>query len=232
MQDKNKISELSTIQIHRKTGSEKFYKNGKELDISLLDFWQWSASDILNNTSRGILAEFIVATSLNLDCNNARSGWHAYDLLLPDATSIEVKSSAYVQSWNHKELSKISFDIRKTREWNEQTNELSKESKRQADIYVFCLLGTCLLKHKDGETIYTLKGKINPLNLDQWKFYIVPASRLDEKFDGKKRISIESLKKVEPHPVGYDEIRGRIEELAMTIRSLKHKKYDERGNKI
>ena len=33
----------------KKTGSEKFHINGKNLDNSMLDFWQWSSLDVVNN---------------------------------------------------------------------------------------------------------------------------------------------------------------------------------------
>jgi hypothetical protein len=29
------------------------------LDFSILDFWQWAASDLVGNTNRGLLAEYI-----------------------------------------------------------------------------------------------------------------------------------------------------------------------------
>ena len=63
---------LAPIKNSRKKGSEKFHLNGREADFSLSDFWQWSSSDVVSNSIRGILAEFIVAQSLNL-ANTLRS---------------------------------------------------------------------------------------------------------------------------------------------------------------
>jgi hypothetical protein len=34
------------------------------LDATVLDFWRWAFSDLRDNTGRGILAEFFVATAL------------------------------------------------------------------------------------------------------------------------------------------------------------------------
>ncbi len=132
----------------KKTGSEPFHKNGKSLDLSLLEYWQWFASDLISNTMRGILAEFIVASALGLT-DNSRKEWDACDLITKDGIKIEVKSAAYLQSWTQKILSNISFNIKPTHAWNGETGEYSKDKKRSADIYVFCEL-----KHKE------MKGQI------------------------------------------------------------------------
>lgn len=95
-----------------KTGDERLIQNGVELEYNLLSFWRWNSSDLLSNTSRGRFAEFIVASATNVDISNARDEWAEYDLITPEGIKIEVKSSAYVQSWFQKSLSKISFGIK------------------------------------------------------------------------------------------------------------------------
>lgn len=201
---------LVPINKSRKYGSEEFHNNENKLGYTVLDFWQWSASDLVSNSLRGKLAEFIIAQSLNLAKDSLRSEWSPYDLKIPNGPKIEVKSAAYIQSWFQKEKSKISFDIKETRELSEETAILAEESKRQADIYVFCLL-----EHEDGATI-------DPLNLDQWEFYILPTSLLNKEFGKQKRISLKSLKELEPNPVIYKKIRSRIEELTKGIQSGKY----------
>jgi hypothetical protein len=152
------------LNVAPKTGQETFEHNGKRLELSLIDFWRWSASDLVSNATRGILAEFIVASALGITKGGigVRSEWDAFDLQTSDGIKIEVKSAAYLQSWYHKNLSTISFGIRPTTGWDGKTNEHSAELKRQADIYVFCVL-----HHQE-------KDSLDPLNLDQWKFYILP----------------------------------------------------------
>lgn len=81
-----------------KTGKEQFCYDGKSLNISLLNFWQWCDSDLLNNALRGHLAEFIVATAVEADLSLIRNEWVEYDLLTPEGIKIEVKSAAYVQT--------------------------------------------------------------------------------------------------------------------------------------
>ena len=188
----------------RKTGSEKFHHNSNEKSFSLLDFWQWSTSGLMNNTTRGVLAEFIVARSLGI-AESIRSPWDAYDLLLPNGIKIEVKSSAYIQSWYQKKLSNITFGIGKTRGWNEQTNKQDFELKRQADIYIFCLLN-----HKIQDTI-------DPLDMDQWEFYILKTSVLDEEVGGQKRIGLKSLMELDHLYVKYGDIAFSVEKLEEEI---------------
>ena len=200
MNEKDTISEFGLIKETRKTGSEKFHRNSNEKEFSLLDFWQWSTSGLINNTTRGILAEFIVAQSLGI-AESIRSPWDAYDLLLPNGIKIEVKSSAYIQAWYQKKLSNITFGIGKTRGWNEQTNQQDPELKRQADIYIFCLLN-----HKIQDTI-------DPLNMDQWDFYILPTSVLDDKMGDQKRIGLKSLMELNPLHVKYGDIGKGVDKL-------------------
>ena len=46
-------------------GNEEFTLNGENYRITVNNFWSWAYSDLLNNTSRGILAEFLVYTATN-----------------------------------------------------------------------------------------------------------------------------------------------------------------------
>jgi hypothetical protein len=41
---------------------------------TVADFWGWSRSDLLDNTERGVLAEFIVATALDIPADGVRQG--------------------------------------------------------------------------------------------------------------------------------------------------------------
>ena len=113
------------IKITRKTGSERLHNNAKEISVQLVDFWKWSASDLLSNANRGVFAEFLIASALGL-VDNVRSEWDPYDLKTPKGKRIEVKSAAYLQSWSQKELSKISFSIRPSRKWNSNSGKVDQ----------------------------------------------------------------------------------------------------------
>lgn len=105
----------------RKSGCERFIDGSQELDFDLLSFWQWSASDLLSNATRGILAEYLVARALDADPEGVRDEWAAYDLKTKDGVKIEVKSAAYLQSWHQEKLSRVSFVVPKTRAWDAAT---------------------------------------------------------------------------------------------------------------
>jgi len=180
-----------------KTGNETFTFNQDNLDFQLIDFWKWSVSDLVSNATRGRLAEFIVAKALGINTDNVRDEWQAYDLITPGNIKIEVKSASYIQSWHQKELSKISFSIKKSRSWDADTNIQSKESKRQADAYIFALL-----KHTDKDTI-------NPLNLDQWVFYVLTTDEINNYPRSEHSITLKSLEKL-TKGVDYHSIKNEL----------------------
>ena len=179
------MNELKEIEITKHSGEEKFRDGGKNLDFNLLSFWQWSSSDIISNATRGILAEYIVGKALgSIKNEDVRDEWGAYDLDTQAGVRIEVKSAAYVQSWKQSRLSKISFNVPKTFGWDRETNKFDKEKKRQADVYVFALLF-----HKDKKTV-------NPLDISQWEFFVLPTIVLDERERSQHSITLPSLKKL------------------------------------
>lgn len=172
---------LDRLPPNLKTGEEHFSQAGQSLDIDVLAFWRWNASDLVNNTTRGRLAEFIVALALDIPLDNPREEWGAYDLVTPEGIKIEVKSAAYLQSWSQKRVSFISFRVPKTRAWDSANNQQSDIVMRQADVYVFALL-----KHKDKRTL-------DPLNLDQWAFYVLPTCVLNARLRSQDSITLPSL---------------------------------------
>jgi hypothetical protein len=152
---------------------------------------------MVSNTTRGRFAEFIVASALNIDLTTPRDEWSAWDLTSPEGIKIEVKSAAYLQSWSQSGLSKISFSIRPARAWDGNSGEFAEDPSRQADIYVFCLL-----KHQD-------KGTLDPLNLDQWEFYVVPTPTLNNYQRSSTSITLNSLSQLSS-PVQYGDLRGEV----------------------
>ena len=173
-------SNYDALKAQRKTGEEPFHASNYPTGFNLLSFWQWLASDLVDNALRGALAEYIVACDLGI-ADTTRPGWNAYDLITPEGIKVEVKSAAYLQSWKQTAPSKICFDIRPTIGWDAATNIYGTERKRQADVYVFCLLA-----HAD-------KATLNPLDLSQWEFYVLPTRVLDEKLPTRQSISLAGL---------------------------------------
>jgi hypothetical protein len=97
---------LDYIPVIRKTGNEMFKSNGQQTGITLLDFWKWSASDLIGNAQSGILAEYIVATALGV-AESVQERWAPYDLRTRSGIKVEVKSGAYIQTWYQKSFSTI-----------------------------------------------------------------------------------------------------------------------------
>lgn len=69
-----KESGLPPIKKSRKTGQEPIHNNQNPLVPRLIDFWQWTSSDLVSNATRGILAEFLVASALVLQMAYAPNG--------------------------------------------------------------------------------------------------------------------------------------------------------------
>lgn len=169
------------MHMERRSGRERLHHGGIELSQpTLLQFWQWSSSDLVSNAMRGVLAEYIVACDLGV-ADGVRTEWDTYDLRTKSGIKVEVKSAAYCQSWHQTKLSNICFGIAPTRGWDASTNTTATELARQSDVYVFCLL-----HHRD-------KATLDPLNLDQWDFYVLPTRTLNERCPTQKSIALASL---------------------------------------
>lgn len=176
--------ELEKIQATIKSGQERLSFNGKPLDFALLDFWRWSVSDLLANTTRGRFAEFVVATATNIDTSILREEWALYDLETPDGIKLEVKSAAYIQTWFQRALSKISFGTRATLCWDSLSNTYTSEKKHHADVYVFCLL------HPHN------KSTVDPLNMNHWEFYVMATKELNDYTRSQHSITLNSLQRL------------------------------------
>ena len=198
------MTSLPRLEISRLNGSEPFTTNEASAGFSILDFWQWSTSDLVSNVLRGVLAEYIVAQALGI-AEAVRDPWLPYDLKTPAGLTLEVKSCAYLQSWFQKGLSDIWFSIGETTEWSADTNQFVGPKKRQAHAYVFALL-----KHID-------KATLNPRDLDQWEFYIVPTSTIAERCGSRQQLSLKALVALNPIRTDYGGLRVAIDDVESRV---------------
>ena len=186
---------LGQIIPQRRTGDEPL-----PAGATLLHFWQWMGSDLMSNTLRGALGEYLVA--LAVGAADARDGvqeeWAPYDVQSPDGIKIEVKTSAYIQTWYQSKLYPPRFDIAIKTAWVAATNSWTAEKKRWSDVYVFCLH-----HHQDQSTV-------NPLDLAQWTFYVLPAATLDRAVGSQQSIGISTLLRIGAQTVNYDGLRPAI----------------------
>lgn len=171
------------------SGSEGFVG----CDAEVMDFWAFAMSDLRMNNVRGYLAEFLVSRAVG--ATGSRVEWDSYDVLSPDGVKIEVKSSAYLQVWDQRRLSRIVFTGLTGRTWTPQDGE-SPEATYNADVYVFCI-----------QTAQT-HDEYNPLDVAQWQFYVVPRAEIEAL--GFKAIGLASLIKLTDGPVTYADLSDAI----------------------
>lgn len=171
------------------------------------EFLAWAYDDLLTNTTRGVLAEYIVAKALGI-CDTKRVEWDQYDLHVDgigvDGFGVEVKSAAYVQTWKQTRPSEIAFTIRPAKGWDARANNYAASAKRSADVYVFCLL--------------TAREHVEPLNVAQWTFYVLPTSVLNRNVTEQKTIRLGPLKALRPHECAYEELKASIHQAAAVNR--------------
>ncbi len=192
------MNQYTAVHLQPRQPEEPFIYDGKSTGFSLLDFWIWSGSNVLNNTLRGQIAEYIVTQATGAEVPAIRVEWESVDIMTPRLIKIEVKSAAYFQSWHQDKPSEIKFNIKKTRPWDNETNQREKTPRRSAQVYVFCLLD-----NDDRDTI-------NPLDLSQWKFYILPTAILDSRLGNQQTIRLSRLKELGAKIVDYDQIHDTI----------------------
>jgi hypothetical protein len=183
-----------------KTGDEPFTHQGRTItDARLRGFWSWACSDLISNAMRGVLAEYIVGLALGCVDDRTRLEWDATDLRTGQGLRVEVKSSAYLQSWKQQRLSTISFSIKPAISWDATTNTYAAERKRQADIYVFCVFTP------------TDMAAADPLNADQWDFYVMSTNRLNNAVGEQKTITLGSLRQHGPIKCSFADLPACIE---------------------
>lgn len=178
------------------SGDERF----GDTDLSVQDFWRWSANDLRENVTRGILAEFLVARAVG-DEGETRSAWADYDVTSAEGVKIEVKSSAYLQSWRQRKPSQIVFSGLNAYTYSEETNTRGDEREYQADVYVFAVQ-TCVDP-----------AEYDPLGIAAWEFYVIPVSTLIE-IGSPKTISKPRLDKLGVQAVTYEKLNAAVKEAA------------------
>jgi len=203
MDDPEKPQPLEALTAPRLIGSEPLHDGERTLPLTVLDFWQWSASDLVSNLTRGRLAEFIVAHALGIDVRNSvRNEWDAFDLMTPDGVRVEVKASGYVQSWRQKQLSKVGWRIGPTRQWEANTGLMASDAGWHADVYVLALFHP---KEKSSS--------LNPLDVSQWTFFVLPAGGVRER-TWSSLLSLTAVASLGGKTAGFEGLAGAVRNAA------------------
>ena len=191
------------------TGQEALINKGEYLPYTMLDFWQYSLSDLQLNMNRGSVAEWIVKVALDRGgCHQSgiKSGIEPYDLdgpPIPQADNararVEVKSAAYIQKWGP--TKKVSFGIPPAI-MPDETGGYAEgaEKQRNNDIYVFAL--------------YTARDlNRNILDLTWWEFFVLPTYEIDinPKLAERKTLSLDLVRSM-CDSLTFDDLYYRIVE--------------------
>ena len=81
-------------------GGERFRDGARELGATVGEFWRSAYSDLAANSTRALVAEYLVARALGA-CAHPRLEWDAVDVVV-DRVKVEVKCAGYVQTWPQK----------------------------------------------------------------------------------------------------------------------------------
>ena len=186
------------------TGKEAFLFEGEAVGFNFLDFWKFHYSNIYDLQDK--IAEFIVSKALSVNEAQNDQYWTLWDVSYRNKR-IEVKETSYYHSFNQE--GKVSkqrvFGITKANGSYDPAKSGNSEFCRQNDVYVFCL--------NTGDT----RESSNPLNLNNWEFYIVPTVVINEKCGNNKTISLGRIKSLGFSAKRYDEIRTEIDKIIDTM---------------
>ncbi len=175
------------------TGNEAFAATS----LSVRDFWEWGYSDLRENITRGILAEFLVAKAVG-DPSPLRHAWDNFDVTTPSGIRVEVKSSAYLQSWRQRQHSRITFAGLTGLAYSYETNEFAEEATLRADVYVFAL------------NRFREPDRYDALDTRAWEFYVVPVRTLKDE-GSPKSISKSFLDRLSISHVDFAGLASEIE---------------------
>jgi hypothetical protein len=64
------------------------------------------------------------------------------------------------------------------------------------------------------------QATLDPLNVAQWEFYVLPTAALDQRERSQHSITLPSLRTLVGKPVQYSELRGAVEEAARQQREF------------
>jgi len=167
----------------------------KGLGLTMLDYWAWAYSDVLENTQRATFAEFLVGAVLGV-VDGVRIGWGGWDLSYRGKL-IEVKASAYLQTWNQRKLSRLSFRIAKRLQLDEDGITYVGDPVHASDCFVFCLFAD---KDADSADI---------LDVDRWRFKVVASAEIARRFGDQKSVGWNTLS--DHRELKLDQLRSELD---------------------
>jgi hypothetical protein len=169
------------------------------------EFWRWAMSDLLGNRNRGIFAEYLVGKALGDDAlSQPRMEWDCYDLDYR-GVRIEVKSSAYIQTWHTDptKRSKPSFSVPPHECWDARSALNDPTRKRHAHLYVFCIF-----------PLDPAETRRDVLAVEAWGFYVTTTANLEQHITPQTAsLGIAAVRKICGQSVTYTNLKTAIDSL-------------------
>ncbi len=168
------------------------------MKLEKADFYEWAFGNTLDNTTRAIIAEYLVHRAVG-GIDRHRLAWNAFDIETPDGITIEVKATGQTQSWHSENRCVPDFDISIKKEpWLARENRYIRKTTRYAHIWVFAVHDT-----KDRATA-------EPFDTSQWRFLVTTSEWLEHEFGDQKRVRLSVLIRHGLTPVPYDSLRESV----------------------
>jgi hypothetical protein len=159
-------------------------------------------SPIIQNNLRSVVVEAILDLALSPEWRHCSQNWNGWDFEHATGTRLEVKQTAFKQSWAPPASpSEPRFDIApRTGYWNQGLEWIAKEG-RHADVYVFAVHPVTdeRADHRDA---------------CQWRFHVVAAANLPD----ARSIGIAPLRALSPE-LKWTDLREAVDAIRSGLRS-------------
>lgn len=156
---------------------------------------------LINNVLRGQVAEAIVALALEPEWNWCSADYASWDFDRADGVRLEVKQSAYRQSWQTAPGAKVSpaFDVKARKQFWDGTAYVAS-NRRAADIYVLAYHGRAddSADHRDPY---------------QWEFFVLRSASIPP----VARIALGSVRRL-TDSVTVDVLANEVKRVAAACR--------------
>lgn len=157
--------------------------------------YSYIKDETVNNFWQSVLSEFIVASSLDMiksDCEPFSDPCKPFDLLYHNKYGLSVKTAAYIQSSSAEHPDHISFSI--------SPAQMKNETGYYCNAYIFCVYTAMSLNE-------------NPLDMNLWDFYVLPAKTIDREKPKQKIITLPSLLTLNPIKCTYLELKETVDNI-------------------
>lgn len=142
-----------------------------------------SSINLIENTTRGLLGEVLVAHALG---GQVTAPWDPWDVVLPSGVRLEVKTTGVVQAWSQSRLGAVSWGIAARAAWQMVDGGYVWDPlpARRSDWYIFCL-----------------HNGIKPGDTDEWTFRPVRTTEINSLAEVQRSIRARSLDRLFGPPI-------------------------------